>query len=64
MMERDVAFDAGDFEQRNVVMRGFENARAEVAIVGERETAEELDFVLAVGGDQGDVGPVGGRAAH
>ena len=64
MMQRDVAFDAGEFEQRHVVLRGFENARAEVAIVGQREAAEELDCVLAVGGDQGDVGPVGGRAAH
>ena len=46
------------------MLRGFEHAGPQLAVVGQREAAEELDRVLAVGGDQGDIGAVGGRAAH
>ncbi len=64
VVQRDVALDAGQLEQRHVVLRGFEHACAQLAVVGQGEAAEELDGVLAVGGDERDVGAVGRRAAH
>ena len=64
VVQRDVALDAGQLDERHVVLRGFEHAGPQLAVVGQGEAAEELDGVLAVGGDQGDVGAVGRGAAH
>src|SRR3954453_144028 len=40
MMEREVSFDACELQERNIVLRGFQNASAKLAIVRKCEAAE------------------------